>query len=181
MRFPYFNFNTTIHNWMKLKLKHKVHVILSMMHWSIIFAWLATGRWFSPGPPVSYTNKTDSHDLTEILCCVKIKIDYAETKMSVKFEISRTCLAIDNKTCFKQFRIVYYTQTQPHYLCPYFRGGLGNLMFMYASLYGIAKTNEMILVLNEKDHINSVGFCTFWFIVTMKSTTQTDIHIKVNQ
>jgi hypothetical protein len=27
---------------------------------------------------------------------------------------------------------------------------------MYASLYGIAKTNEMILVLNEKDHINSV-------------------------
>ena len=29
-------------------------------------------------------------------------------------------------------------------------------MFMYASLYGIAKTNEMILVLNEKDHINSV-------------------------
>jgi len=29
-------------------------------------------------------------------------------------------------------------------------------MFMYASLYGIAKTNERILVLNEKDHINSV-------------------------
>ena len=29
-------------------------------------------------------------------------------------------------------------------------------MFMYASLYGIAKTNEMILVLNEKDLINSV-------------------------
>jgi hypothetical protein len=27
---------------------------------------------------------------------------------------------------------------------------------MYASLYGIAKANEMILVLNEKDHINSV-------------------------
>lgn len=52
--------------------------------------------------------------------------------------------------------VVDDTQTQPHYLCPYFRGGLGNLMFMYASLYGIAKTNEMILVLNEKDHINSV-------------------------
>jgi hypothetical protein len=37
--------------------------------------------------------------------------------------------------------VVYYTQAQPHYLCPYFRGGLGNLMFMYAALYGIAKTN----------------------------------------
>ena len=28
--------------------------------------WLATGRWFSPGPPVSSTNKTDRHDITEI-------------------------------------------------------------------------------------------------------------------
>jgi hypothetical protein len=26
-----------------------------------------TGRWFSPGPPVSSTNKTDRHDITEIL------------------------------------------------------------------------------------------------------------------
>jgi hypothetical protein len=26
-----------------------------------------TGRWFSPGPPVSSTNKTDHHDITEIL------------------------------------------------------------------------------------------------------------------
>ena len=29
--------------------------------------WLATGRWFSPGPPVLSTNKTDCHDITEIL------------------------------------------------------------------------------------------------------------------
>ena len=28
---------------------------------------LATGRWFSPGTPVSSTNKTDCHDVTEIL------------------------------------------------------------------------------------------------------------------
>jgi hypothetical protein len=27
----------------------------------------ATGRWFSPGPPVSSTNKTDRHDITKIL------------------------------------------------------------------------------------------------------------------
>jgi hypothetical protein len=26
-----------------------------------------TGRWFSPGTPVSSTNKTDCHDITEIL------------------------------------------------------------------------------------------------------------------
>jgi len=29
--------------------------------------WLATGWWFSPGIPVSSTNKTGSHNITEIL------------------------------------------------------------------------------------------------------------------
>jgi hypothetical protein len=29
--------------------------------------WLPTGRWFSPGTPVSSTNKADQHDITEIL------------------------------------------------------------------------------------------------------------------
>ena len=29
--------------------------------------WLATGLWFSPGTPVSSTNKIDHHDITEIL------------------------------------------------------------------------------------------------------------------
>ena len=34
--------------------------------------WLATGRWFSPDPPVSSTNKTDRHDIAEILLKVAI-------------------------------------------------------------------------------------------------------------
>ena len=34
--------------------------------------WLATGRWYSPGPPVSSTNKTDHHDITEILLKVAL-------------------------------------------------------------------------------------------------------------
>jgi hypothetical protein len=44
---------------------------------------LATGRWFSPVPPVSSTNKTDRHDITEILLKVALsnikptKIDIA--------------------------------------------------------------------------------------------------------
>jgi len=29
--------------------------------------WLAAGGWFSPGTPVSSINKTDRHDITEIL------------------------------------------------------------------------------------------------------------------
>jgi hypothetical protein len=31
------------------------------------FQWLAKGRWFSQGPPVSSTNKTDCPDITKIL------------------------------------------------------------------------------------------------------------------
>ena len=34
--------------------------------------WLATARWFSPGTPVSSTNKTDRHDITEILLKVAL-------------------------------------------------------------------------------------------------------------
>ena len=34
--------------------------------------WLATARWFSPGPPVSSTNKTDRHNITEILLKVAL-------------------------------------------------------------------------------------------------------------
>jgi hypothetical protein len=36
--------------------------------------WLTTGRWFSPGTPVSSTNKTDHHDITEILLKVALKL-----------------------------------------------------------------------------------------------------------
>ena len=57
--------------------------------------------------------KLELHSI--MYCCVKIKIDYAETKMSVKFEISRTCLAIDNKTCFKQFRIFKHRKKEYFY------------------------------------------------------------------
>ena len=34
--------------------------------------WLVTGQWFSPGTPVSFTNKTDHHDITEILLKVAL-------------------------------------------------------------------------------------------------------------
>jgi len=33
---------------------------------------LATGRWFSSGTPVSSTNKTDCHDIIEILLKVAL-------------------------------------------------------------------------------------------------------------
>ena len=51
--------------------------------------WLATGQWFSPGPPVSSTNKTDRQDITEILLKVAIntiKQTYKPKQLYIKFE-----------------------------------------------------------------------------------------------
>jgi len=36
--------------------------------------WLTTGWWFSLGPPVCSTNKTDHHDIAEILLKVGLNI-----------------------------------------------------------------------------------------------------------
>ena len=38
----------------------------------IVCQWLVTGQWFSPGTPVSSTNKTDCHDIAEILLKVAL-------------------------------------------------------------------------------------------------------------
>jgi hypothetical protein len=44
-----------------------------VMHTFLVVTFLlAAGRWFSPGTPVSSTNKTDRHDITEILLKVAL-------------------------------------------------------------------------------------------------------------
>ena len=45
--------------------------------------WLAAGRWFSPGPPVSSTNKTDCHDIAEILLKVALNTTNKHRETSV--------------------------------------------------------------------------------------------------
>ena len=40
--------------------------------------WLSTGWWFSPGTPVTSTNKTDGHDIAEIL--MKMALNTIKTK-----------------------------------------------------------------------------------------------------
>ena len=45
--------------------------------------WLASGRWFTPGTPLSSTNKTGRHDITEILLTVALNI-ITITHMTVK-------------------------------------------------------------------------------------------------
>jgi hypothetical protein len=46
--------------------------------------WFETGRWFSPGTPVSSTNKADCHDITEILLKVALNT-ISQTKLYIGY------------------------------------------------------------------------------------------------
>ena len=51
---------------------HSWQGVLDATLYDKICQWLATGRWFSPGTPVSSTNKTDRHDINEMLLKVTL-------------------------------------------------------------------------------------------------------------
>ena len=46
--------------------------VYSIQHYVIVCQWLATGQWFSLGALVSSTNKTDCHDITDLLLKVAL-------------------------------------------------------------------------------------------------------------
>ena len=50
--------------------------------------WLTAGRWFSPGTPVSSTNKTDSHDIAEILLKVVLNTINQTSNHLIRMESS---------------------------------------------------------------------------------------------
>jgi hypothetical protein len=53
--------------WVRLPLRARSTTLCDK-----VCQWLATGRWFSPGHPVSSADKTDHHDITEILLKVAL-------------------------------------------------------------------------------------------------------------
>ena len=55
--------------------------VYSIQRYVIVCQWLATGQWFSPGTctPISSNNKTDHHDITEILLKVTLNTIYLPT------------------------------------------------------------------------------------------------------
>jgi hypothetical protein len=60
--------------------------VYSIQHYVIkVCQLLAKGQWFSPGTPVSSTNKTDRHDITEILLKV---FRFKKPTQIVKAEVS---------------------------------------------------------------------------------------------
>jgi hypothetical protein len=66
---------TALQHWLKLSCINKVPLrrgVLDTTLCDIVCQWLATGWWFSLGPPVSSINKTERHDITEILLKVAL-------------------------------------------------------------------------------------------------------------
>ena len=51
--------------------------------------WLATGRWFSPGPPISSTNKTDGYNITEKMFKVALNTMILTRKIIVSVVLAR--------------------------------------------------------------------------------------------
>ena len=65
------------------------------------------GGWFSPGLPVSSTNKTDRHDITEILLKVALN--------KIKPNLAKLIIIIYNKP-FQCETILYRDSTHANYI-----------------------------------------------------------------
>jgi hypothetical protein len=83
--------------------------------------WLATGRWFSPDSPVSSTNKTDNHDITEILLKVALNTNKQTNKQT------------NNRCGNLCYRPRYQYTVRPGCL----------LIFMYTNEIEIIKLNDL--------------------------------------
>ena len=55
--------------WVRISIRARCTILCDK-----VCQWLLTGRWFSLGPLVSSTDKTDRHDITEILLKVALNI-----------------------------------------------------------------------------------------------------------
>ena len=69
--------------------------------------WLVTGRWFSPCTQVSSTNKTDRHDITEIL----LKVSLNTITFPLKGSMQRVACVVEwltSLTSIKKFSEMYH-------------------------------------------------------------------------
>ena len=75
--------------WVRISIKARCTTLCDK-----VCQWLATGRWFSPGPPVSSTNKTDHHDITEIL--LKMALNTIKQTNKSIWKYSRRNIFLEN-------------------------------------------------------------------------------------
>ena len=71
----------------------------------LVCQWLATGQWFSVGILVSSTNKTDCHDITEILLKVALRTINLETWKPTLVLAMSTYVVVANCKLINKLRI----------------------------------------------------------------------------
>jgi len=108
-------------------INHNTALCISNYYISKVCQWLAAGQWFSPGtvfrfPPSMGTNKTDRHDITEILLKVALSTLTLYTKMQVAIWIWIIHHAVIakwlNDTIEFNFTSGYNRYVQPRYRPP---------------------------------------------------------------
>ena len=121
--------NYILCSFVQIKLKLWVRIPL---RWGVLCTtlcdkvcqWLAEGRWFSPGPPVSSTNKKNRHDIAEILLKVALSIlilvqinkQQDLYKLSIRINKETTACSVSYWTVLtkwkhiKQFRYLIFLQ-----------------------------------------------------------------------
>jgi hypothetical protein len=74
-----------------------------------VYQWRAAGRWYSPGTPVSSTNKTDFHDIAEILLNVPLNTITLTIKEVFFISYTRHCaLSVPDPYMCPGFQVEQY-------------------------------------------------------------------------
>ena len=92
--------------WVRISIKARCTILCDK-----VCQWLAIGRWFSPGPLFSSTNKTDCHDITEMLLKMALNI-IKETNCQ---EMPTTKIYISKRLFYLFVLFVYYTDHSMYY------------------------------------------------------------------
>ena len=115
-----------------------------------ICQWLAKGRWISPGPPVSSTNNTGRHDITEIL----LKVAFDTITQTKKQTI---CVMITNDRYYCVFKMKGASNsTFLHYCFCLFVIRMSNTEEHTSNLFLWNANRYLNLVLSK--HTGSMGY-----------------------
>jgi hypothetical protein len=101
--------------WVRIPLRWGV---LDTILCDAVYQWFTAGRWFSQGTLVSSTNKTDLHDITEILLKVALN---TITLTPIQFKILQTSISAINVIRLFLSPWYLYTCTCTFFVCQYYQ------------------------------------------------------------
>ena len=111
--------------------------------------WLATGRWFSPGTPLSSTNETDRHNIAEIL--LKVPLNTINQTFIMIFELTKIILYRLERFP-KRYKNIIWSKNNIDAKCTW-----GKKTYCVYRLY--------ILIFIEKINWGGLGYFIFYFFL----------------